>query len=106
MSRDWGSTFRTASLKASVRSPICCLGGIARIPVAPQFVAQLPQEAAALVCPMFIDILHPICGLLGRTGAEVQGDLRLGVDEFAKAKELVSAEGVVLRNSPGKIQLA
>ena len=73
---------------------------------APKLVAELPQQVAARAIPALVDIANPICRFLRRACPEIQGDLRLGVDEFAKAEEFICAEVIVLGHAPGKIERA
>src|SRR5882762_9007837 len=75
----------------------------ANIPLAPQLIAQFPQQTAVLV-PVLIHVANPIRGLLWRATAQVQCDLRLGADEIAKMKEFVRAKCVVFRNTPRDVQ--
>src|SRR5207249_522706 len=79
---------------------------IAVLEGAPKLVAELPPQASAPAIPALVDIANPICRFLRRACPEIQGDLRLGVDELAKAQEFIRAEVIVLGHAPGKIQSA
>src|ERR1700679_1747449 len=75
----------------------------ANVPIAPQLIAQLPQQTPMLM-PVLVHVANPIRCFLWRTAAQVQCDLRLGADEIAEEKEFVRAKCVVLRNAPRNIQ--
>src|SRR5213593_60857 len=44
--------------------------GVSDLEIAPEFIAQLPQQAAGVICPMSVNIGDPVCSLLWSSGAE------------------------------------
>src|SRR5258708_14648518 len=77
---------------------------IADLIIPPKFIPQFPSKGAAVIRPMRIDVADPLGRLSWCSGAKVQRNLRLCLDELAKAEELVCTKGVVFRYSPGEVQ--
>ena len=48
-----------------------------------------------------VAVLHPVAHLLGRAGAGIDADVRLGADPAAPLDELAGAEGVGVLDPPG-----
>ncbi len=77
---------------------------IAHLVVSPKFIPQFPGKTPAMISPVRVDIADPFGRFARCSGTQVQCNLRLCLDEFAEAEELICAEGVVLRYAPGQVQ--
>ena len=67
---------------------------IAEVPVAPQLVAEFPQQPG-LLGPVLVNVADPLGGFLG-VPPPIESDLRLRTDEAAEFQEFVGPERVVL----------
>src|SRR5882762_392182 len=59
-----------------------------------------------MIVPVLVDVFDPLRSLLWCAGSKIQSKLRLPMDKFTKAKKLICAKCVVLRNSPRDVEFA
>jgi hypothetical protein len=66
---------------------------IANLIVSPKFIPQFPGKAPAMISPVRVDEANPLGRFARRSGAQVQCNLRLCLDELAETEKLACAEG-------------